>query len=101
MCGNLKVRSGITDYLNYVIMDTKIGEVVHYFNNIGVAVIELDASLSVGDTVSFVAAGGEERFQQEITSMEIDEEQVDSAKAGDEVAVKVQDKAKAGTEVYK
>lgn len=81
-------------------MDNKIGEVVHYFNNISVAVISLSEDLAVGDTVQFVR-NGEELFEQEVTSMEIDEEKVDSASAGDEVAVKVDEKAKEGTEVHK
>ncbi len=81
-------------------MDNKIGEVVHYFNNISVAVISLSDDLSVGDSVKF-ARNDEELFEQEVTSMEIDEEKVDSASSGDEVAVKVDEKAKEGTEVYK
>lgn len=82
-------------------MDNQIGKVVHYFNNIGVAVIELSDELSVGDKVTFVSPNGEELFEQEVDSMEIDEEPVDTATAGDEVAVKVNEKAKAGATVHK
>lgn len=81
-------------------MDNQIGKVVHYFNNIGVAVIELSDELSAGDTVTFVNPSGEELFEQEIDSMEIDEEPVETASAGDEVAVKVDEKAKAGATVH-
>lgn len=81
-------------------MNKKIGEVIHYFNNIQVAVIELSDDLAVGDTVQFVNPNGEELFEQEITSMEIDEEQVEEAGSGDEVAVKVEQKAKAGATVH-
>lgn len=81
-------------------MDTKIGEVVHYFNNINVAVIELSDDLAVGDTIEFENPSGERLFQQTVESMEIDEEPVEEAKAGDEVAVKVEQKAKAGAKVY-
>lgn len=81
-------------------MDTKIGEVVHYFNNISVAVIELSDDLAVGDTIEFENPNGERIFQQEVTSMEIDEESVEEAASGDEVAVKVEQKAKAGASVY-
>lgn len=82
-------------------MENKIGEVIHYFNNINVAVIELSDDLAVGDTVTFVNPNGEELFEQVIDSMEIDEEQVDTAGSGDEVAVKVSQKAKAGATVHK
>lgn len=81
-------------------MGNKIGEVTHYFNDISVSVIELSDDLSVGDTITFVR-NGEELFSQEVESMEIDEEQINSATAGDEVAVKVKEKAREETEVYK
>lgn len=81
-------------------MGTKIGDVVHYFNDINVSVIKLSDKLTVGDTVTFVGGNGEELFEQEITSMEIDHEKVEEADSGDEVAVKVDEKAKKGTEVY-
>ena len=80
-------------------MDNQIGQVIHYFNNIQVAVIELSDELSVGDTVTFVNPNGEMLFEQEIDSMEIDEEPVETASSGDEVAVKVERKAKAGASV--
>jgi translation elongation factor EF-1alpha len=82
-------------------MDNQVGQVIHYFNNIGVAVIELSDDLSVGDTVTFVNPNDEEIFEQQIDSMEIDEEAVEMAGSGDEVAVKVKEKAKAGATVHK
>lgn len=82
-------------------MKKQIGKVVHYFNNIGVAVIELSDDLAIEDTVTFVRPNGDELFEQTIDSMEIDEEPVDEAGSGDEVAVKVDDKAKAGSTVHK
>lgn len=81
-------------------MGNQIGQVIHYFNNIGVVVIELSEDLVVGDTVSFMNPNGEELFEQEISSMEIDEEPVEEASSGDEVAVKVDQKAKAGATVH-
>ena len=81
-------------------MDNQIGQVIHYFNNIQVAVIELSDELSVGDTVTFVNPNGEKLFEQEIDSMEIDEEPVETAGSGDEVAVKVEQKAKSGATVH-
>lgn len=80
-------------------MDNKIGEVVHYFDDIGVAVISLSESLAVGDSVTF-ARDGDELFSQTVTSMEINEEQIDAASAGDEVAIKVEQETKTGTEIY-
>jgi len=78
----------------------KIGEVVHFYGDIKVAVLALDESLSIGDTVTFRRAG-EDLFEQKIASMEVDEVSVEAVSAGDEVAVKVSEQAKAGTEVYR
>lgn len=61
---------------------------------------ELEDDLEVGDTVEF-KRNGEVIFEQEIESMEIDRDQVEEAGSGQEVAVKVDEKAKEDTEVYK
>lgn len=77
-----------------------VGKITHYFSNIEVAVIDLSASLSVGDTIRVV--GGEETdFNQEINSMQIEHEQVKKAKKGDAVGVKVSEKVREGYKVYK
>lgn len=81
-------------------MDTKIGEVVHWFGDINVSVIKLSGDVSVGDTITF-AKGDEELFSQDVESMEIDEEQVEMAGSGDEVAIKTEERVREGTEVYR
>lgn len=78
----------------------KIGEVTHYFGDINVAVLNLKGKLEVGDEVTF-KRNDEELFDQEIESMEIDHDSVEKAKKGDDVAIKVEEKVREGTEVYK
>ena len=80
-------------------MDKEIGKVIHYFDKAMVAVIRLTDGLKVGETVKFVH--GESEFSQPVESMEIEHKKIQSAKKGDEVAVKVEQKAKEGTKVYK
>ena len=65
----------------------RIGKVTHFFGKIGVAVIALDSTIKVGDTVHII--GNTSDFQQEVTSLQIDHRQVESADAGEEVAMKV------------
>ncbi len=77
-----------------------IGQVTHYFGKIGVAVLELYGDLSVGDWIAFVKRG-EALFEQEVTSMQINHQDIDAAGEGDEVAIKIDYDAKKGTEVYK
>lgn len=77
-----------------------IGKVSHYFDKIGVAVIELDVPLKVGETIRIV--GGEATdFTQEVESMEVEHEKIKKAKKGDSVGLKVKEKVREGYKVYK
>lgn len=78
----------------------KIGKVSHYFDKIGVAIVELGADLSVGDKIKFVR-GGEDIFEQAVESIQIEHEKKDSAKKGDVVGLKTEKEVKEGAEVYK
>lgn len=80
-------------------MAQRIGTVTHYFTDIDVAIIEVETGeLAVGDRVRVV--GGERDYAFTIESMEIDHDPVDRAKVGQEVGVKVPEKAREGYEVY-
>ncbi len=77
-----------------------IGKITHYFSNIEVAVIELTGPLSTGDTIRIV--GGEDTdFEQTIESMQIDHNNIDKAKKGDAVGLKVEHKVREGYKIYK
>lgn len=77
-----------------------IGKVVHYFDKIGVAVIQLAAPLKVGDTIR-IAGGKDTDFQQSVESIEVEHQKIDKAKKGDEVGLKVKEKVRDGYKVYK
>ena len=76
-----------------------VGKVIHYYDKIGVAIIKLEKSLKVGDSVEFVH--GESSFEQNIESMQLEHAQVESAKKDQEVAVKVNQETKSGTLMFK
>lgn len=79
--------------------NTKIGKITHYFDKIGVGVLVLtDSNVKVGDTIQI----GEEGtgFTQPIDSMQVEHQQVITAKIGDEVGLKVTQPAKEGDLVY-
>lgn len=80
-------------------METKIGNVSHYFKRISVAVIKINEELKVGDKIKF--QGHTTDFEQVITSMEIDHKKVDLVKPGDDFALKVRDRVRLGDSVYK
>jgi len=76
-----------------------IGKVTHYFGKIGVAVIELDDTLKVGDEIRIV--GGETDFTQTVESMEMEHKKIEEARAGDSIGLKVSQKVREGYKVYK
>lgn len=78
----------------------KVGRVTHYYDKIGVAIIELDSPLAVGDKVKFVR-GGEDLFTQSVDSIQIEHEKKDTASKGDVIGLKTNEAVKEGTEVYK
>ena len=75
-----------------------IGKVIHYYDKIGVAVVELKKILKVGDKVKFVH--GENSFEQGVESMQLEHVQISVAKKGQEVAIKINKKVSSGTLVY-
>jgi len=75
-----------------------IGKVTHYYGKIGVGIVELSGSLKVGDKIHL--KGHSTDFEQEVDSIQVEHENVDSAKKGEVIGLKVKDKIKEGDEVY-
>jgi putative protease len=78
--------------------DKPVGKVSHYYDKIGVAVLDLDRTLKTGDTIKIVK--GETEFTQTIESMQIERKEVKSAKKGDSIGLKVDQPIKAGAQVF-
>lgn len=78
----------------------KIGKVTHYYDKIGVAIIELIADLAVGEKIKFVR-GGEDLFEQSVDSIQVEHNKIDSAKSGSIIGLKVAQPVKEGAEVFK
>jgi putative protease len=76
-----------------------IGKVTHYFGKAQVAAVEItDGQLSVGDTIHF--KGHTSDWTQKVDSMQIEHEQVQTAKPGDQIGIKVMEHAREHDEVY-
>lgn len=80
-------------------METRIGKVTHYYGRIQVAVLELSGELNVGDTIHVL--GHNTDFTQQVDSLEIEHQKVQSVGPGEEVALKVSERARPGDEVFK
>jgi putative protease len=77
-----------------------VGKITHYFGKIEVGIVEITkGGLAVGDKIHLKGATTD--FEQGIKSMQIEHEQVDKAKKGDVIGLKVKDKVREGDEVYK
>ncbi|PJE67600.1 hypothetical protein COU95_01525 [Candidatus Shapirobacteria bacterium CG10_big_fil_rev_8_21_14_0_10_40_9] len=79
--------------------DFKVGKITHYYDKIGVAVVELTGSLAVGDTIRISGHGTE--FSQKVESMQIEHEGIQEAKKGQNIGLKIEQEVKDGDEVYK
>ncbi|OQA93187.1 MAG: hypothetical protein BWY24_00709 [Microgenomates group bacterium ADurb.Bin219] len=79
--------------------DQKVGKIIHFYDKIGVAVVEVSDTLAVGDTVKISGHGNE--FTQSVSSMQVEHEQIEEAKKGQTVGMKLDQAASEGDEIYK
>ena len=78
--------------------EKEIGKVTHFFDKIGVAVVELKDKLKVGDKIKI--KGAKTDFEQSIESMQIEHANAKEAKKGDAIGLKVADKVRPNDKVY-
>jgi len=76
-----------------------IGHVSHWFGRIGGIGVTLTGQLAVGDRIHIL--GHTTDFEQQLTSMQIMHQDVESAGPGDEIGIKVRLRARPGDRVYK
>jgi selenocysteine-specific translation elongation factor len=79
--------------------EQQIGHVSDFFARPSVAAIELTAELKVGDKIHF--QGHTTNFETIVESMQINNVNVQQAKAGDSVGVKVAERVRKTDVVYK
>ena len=77
----------------------QIGVVTHFFDKIGVAVLGLNDTLRVGDTVHFL--GHSTDFHQKVASLQIEHRSVEEAQPGQDVALKVVQRVHPHDKVFK
>jgi len=81
------------------VAEKEIGRVTNYFSKIGVAVIKLTAPLKLGDEVRI--RGGTRDFHQRVESMQVEHQSIEEAAPGQEIALKLDQKARVNDKVYK
>ena len=76
-----------------------IGLITHYFPHVQAAVIKLKGALAKGDTVKI--KGHTTDITQIVASMQIDRIDIQAAKKGDEIGLKVNSRVRQQDRVYK
>lgn len=80
--------------------EEEVGMVVKFFSKPSVAAINVTkGSIKTGDTLMY--KGHTTEFTEQVESMEIDNQSVDEAKAGDMIGVKVKERVREKDIVYK
>ncbi|MDE2001703.1 MAG: translation elongation factor-like protein [Patescibacteria group bacterium] len=78
--------------------DKPVGEVTHYYGNLGVAIMKFNKEIAVGARVA--VQGATTDFELDIASLQLDHKAVAKAPKGKEVGVKVKKKVREGDRVY-
>lgn len=77
----------------------KIAKVIHYYDKIGVAVVEvLKQPLKVGDSIKI--SGHDNEFNQTVSSLQIEHKQVKEIAKGESGALKTDKPVKEGDVIY-
>jgi U32 family peptidase len=72
-----------------------LGKITHYYDKVGVAIVELQDELKIGDRIRIEHK--DQSFDQKVTSMQKEYQQMEKAQKGDSVGIKVDQKAKEGS----
>ncbi len=78
--------------------EREVGKITHYYSNIGVAIVDITNTVSVGDKIHIQGATSD--FEQEIGSMQVEHEAVQVAEAGQVIGLKVDEKVRDGDKVF-
>lgn len=79
--------------------EKEVGQITHYYGHLSVGIIELTDNLKVGDNIHI--KGHSDDFTQAIDSMQIEHKDVQEAKAGDLIGIKVIQKVHPHDKVFK
>ena len=87
-------------YGGLIMAEEEVGRIVKFFVKPSVAALEVTSgTIKPGDTLRF--KGHTTDFTDEVDRVEIDNQEVQEAKAGDLVGIKVADRVRENAKVYK
>ncbi len=78
--------------------ERELGVITHYYTKLGVAVVELTDTLKKGDKIHIKGATSD--FTQKVDSMQIEHKEVEEAKKGQGIGMKVKEHARQHDKVF-
>lgn len=79
--------------------EVEVGTAQHYFEKVGVGMVKVTGEFSLGDTIH--VKGHTTDFTLTVSSMQVDRQPVQTAKAGDTVGIKLDNRVRENDKVYK
>jgi putative protease len=79
--------------------EKELGKITHYFDKISVAIVELSGAIQQGDKLH--VKGHTTDFEVDADSIQIEKTNVENAKAGEVIGLKVPEEVREGDKVYK
>ncbi len=76
----------------------QVGTIQGYYSHVGVGIIKVEAPIKKGDKIR--VKGHTTDFEQKIASMQIQHKDIEKAKKGDEIGLKLKDKVRPNDKVY-
>lgn len=78
--------------------EKEIGNITHFFDRISVAVIKLNSVLKKGDRIR--VKGNTTDFEQIVGEMQVEHKQIEKAKKGDAIGMKVNEAVRVNDKFY-
>lgn len=79
--------------------EQRTGVISHYYSHLGVAAVVLEGDLIVGDTIHI--KGHTTDFTQKVESIQLEHKDINQAKKGEDVGIKVKEHTREHDVVYK
>ncbi len=79
--------------------EERIGVITHYFSHLGVAAVVLEGDLAAGDTIHI--KGHTSDFIQKVESIQLEHKEINLAKKGEDVGIRVKEHTREHDVVYK
>jgi len=78
----------------------EVGTIINYFDKVQVAVVQMTGTLKKGDRVRIKGENTGTDFEMTIDGMQIEHQDIEEAKNGDDIGMKVDKKVKRNDKIY-